>query len=55
MLYLDVTAKSPVCALVERLANSRSRALLRMYTDHENSLVRATAIRSLATLNGASA
>jgi hypothetical protein len=50
-MYLDVSAKSPVCALVARLENSRSRALLRMYSDHENSLVRATALRGLATLD----
>jgi len=51
MIYLDVASKSPISELVARLAETRSRALLRMYSQHENSLVRATAIRELERLN----
>jgi hypothetical protein len=51
MMYLDVASKSPISELVARLADTRSRALLRMYSNHENSLVRATAMRELARLS----
>jgi hypothetical protein len=50
-MYLDVASKSPISELVARLADTRSRALLRMYSNHENSLVRATAMRELARLS----
>jgi hypothetical protein len=50
MIYLDVASKSPISELVARLADTRSPALLRMYSTHENTLVRATALRELARL-----
>jgi hypothetical protein len=55
MIYLDVASKSPISELVTRLTQTQSRALLRMYTDHENSLVRATALRELARLTDVAA